>query len=317
MFSLLILGTTFSLAAAGPGGKCRGLALAGGGDKGAYQAGVVQGLVSNLPAGEAEYDVVTGVGCGALNALIFASYPVGSEAAAASAITNFWETSSYSDFYEDWTGGLIEGLLEKSGLYNSAPLTSTVQKLSNSATFGRQLVVGATDLVTGDYITFNTTLALSDLQTGVVGSFSMAGVFPVTPLDSLVLMDGSIKFSVDILSAVTHCQQAGYANDDIIVDVAMVAGKTINPVNAANYKTLQVLIRYLEISSFDGVEQVVENAAHDYPGVTLRYVISPSGSMPNQADPWPYDFSSSDLKSMVTMGANDAKTAVGSGIAYQ
>lgn len=317
MFSLLILGSVFTMTQAGPGGKCRGLALAGGGDKGAYQAGVIAGLVSALPAGEAEYDVVTGVGCGALNALAFALSAPGAEAAAAASLVSFWEGSSYSDFYEDWAGGLIEGLLQQSGLYNSAPLTSTLKKLAGAGNFGRQVVIGATDLVSGDYLTFNGTLALADLLAGAAGSFSMAGVFPVTPLDDLVLMDGSIKFSVDILSAVTHCQAAGYANSDIIVDIALVAGKTINPVNAASYKTLQVLIRYLEISSYDGVMQVVENAQHDYPGVTLRNIVEPSGSMPNQADPWPYDFSSSDLKSMVQMGISDATKSVGARLAYQ
>jgi hypothetical protein len=230
---------------------------------------------------------------------------------------SFWESSSYSDFYEDWAGGLIEGLLQQSGLYNSAPLTSTLKKLAGAGNFGRQVVVGATDLVSGDYLTFNGTLALADLLTGTAGSFSMAGVFPVTPLDDLVLMDGSIKFSVDILSAVTHCQAAGYSNSDIIIDIALVAGKTINPVNAASYKTLQVLVRYLEISSYDGVMQVVENAQHDYPGVTLRNIVEPSESMPNQADPWPYDFSSSDLKSMVQMGISDATKSVGARLAYQ
>lgn len=317
MFSLLILGSLFTVSQAGPGGKCRGLALAGGGDKGAYQAGVISGLVSALPAGEAEYDVVTGVGCGALNALVFALSAPGSEATAAASLVSFWESSSYSDFYEDWTGGLVEGLLEKSGLYNSAPLTATLTKLAGSGNFGRQVVVGATDLVTGDYITFNKTLALSDILTGTAGSFSMAGVFPVTPLEDLVLMDGSIKFSVDILSAVTHCQSQGYDNSDIIIDVALVAGKTINPVDASKYKTLQVLIRYLEISSYDGVMQVVENAAHDYPGVTLRNVVEPSASMPDQADPWPYDYSASDIKSMVQMGISDATKSVGSRLAYQ
>ena len=317
MFSLLILGSLFTESQAGPGGKCRGLALAGGGDKGAYQAGVISGLVSALPAGEAEYDVVTGVGCGALNALVFALSAPGSEAQAAASLVSFWESSTSSDFYEDWTGGLIEGLLQKSGLYNSAPLTSTLTKLAGSGNFGRQVVVGATDLVSGDYVTFNKTLALADILTGATGSFSMSGVFPVTVLDDLVLMDGSIKFSVDILSAVTHCQSEGYDNSDIIIDVAMVSGKTINPIDASKYKTLQVLIRYLEISSYDGTMQVVENAQHDYPGVTLRNIVQPSGSMPNQADPWPYDFSSSDLKSMVQMGISDATKSVGARLAYE
>ena len=317
MFSLLLLGSLVSPSQAGPGGKCRGLALAGGGDKGAYQAGVIAGLVAALPAGEAEYDVVTGVGCGSLNALVFGGYAPGSEAAAADALTSFWEASTYEDFYVDWSGGIVEGLINKSGFYDSTPLTATIQKLTASGSFQRETVVGATDLFSGDYVTFNNSMALADLQTGAVGSFSMSGVFPVTPIANEMLIDGSIKFKVDIMSAVTSCQAAGYKNNNIIIDIAMVAGKTINPVNAADYKTLQVVIRYLEIQSYNGVMQVVENAAHDYPGVTLRAVVSPSATLPGQLDPWPYDFSASDLKAMVQMGINDATKAVQSSIAYQ
>lgn len=299
-----------SVAVAGPAEKCRALALAGGGDKGAYQAGVVAGLVSALPPGEAEYDVVTGVGCGALNAVLLATYALGTEASAASALTSFWEASTSSHFYQDWTRGLIEGILRKSGLYDSAPLLNTIEKATGTGTFHRQVVVGSTDLISGDFVTFDNYLSLSDLQKGVAGSFSMAGVFPVVSLDDLILMDGTIKFAVDILSAVTHCQDSGYSNFNIIVDIAMVSGATVTPINAANYKTLQVLVRLKEIFAYDAVMQVVNNAAKDFPGVTLRHVISPSGSMPDHHNPWPYDFSSSSLKEMINMGFSDAAKAV-------
>jgi len=40
---------------------CRALALGGGGDRGAYEAGVLKYLVDNLPAEEVQYDVVAGI----------------------------------------------------------------------------------------------------------------------------------------------------------------------------------------------------------------------------------------------------------------
>jgi len=48
--------------------KCRILALEGGGDKGAYEAGVFSYMANHLPPEEVQYDVLTGVSVGALNA---------------------------------------------------------------------------------------------------------------------------------------------------------------------------------------------------------------------------------------------------------
>jgi len=48
-------------------GKCLALALSGGANKGAYEAGVLHGLSHILPEDHLYYDVVTGVSTGALN----------------------------------------------------------------------------------------------------------------------------------------------------------------------------------------------------------------------------------------------------------
>lgn len=76
--------------------------------------------------------------------------------------------------------------------------------------------------------------------------------------------------------------------------------------NAANNKTLQMLIRYLEISSYERVMQVV-NTQHGYARVTLRKVVKPSANMLNQKDPWLYDYSSSSLKYIAQMSISDAR----------
>jgi NTE family protein len=55
------------------------LVLEGGGDRGAYQAGAVRGLVENLPPKDVEYDVVSGVSIGAINAAGFSFFKPGKE----------------------------------------------------------------------------------------------------------------------------------------------------------------------------------------------------------------------------------------------
>ena len=60
-------------------GKCRILALRGGGVHGAFEAGVLQALTERMPANEIKYDYVSGVSVGAMNASIIALFPPGDE----------------------------------------------------------------------------------------------------------------------------------------------------------------------------------------------------------------------------------------------
>lgn len=58
---------------------CRALALSGGGNKGSYEAGAIHGLVNGLEPKDVEYDVVTGVSVGAINAAGVSLWPIGQE----------------------------------------------------------------------------------------------------------------------------------------------------------------------------------------------------------------------------------------------
>lgn len=69
--------------------KCKALVLEGGGDKGAYQVGALRGLVDNLPPKEVEYDVVTGVSIGAINAVGFSFFKKGDEDAASAWLSKY------------------------------------------------------------------------------------------------------------------------------------------------------------------------------------------------------------------------------------
>ena len=58
--------------------ECKALVLAGGGTRGAYQAGVLWSLVKNDPdKTKFAYDVVSGVSAGSLNALALSFFEPG------------------------------------------------------------------------------------------------------------------------------------------------------------------------------------------------------------------------------------------------
>lgn len=104
--------------------RCYALAFSSGDESSAYQAGVLKGLSDALGEDMADYQAISGVSGGAVNAAILANYAKGQEAAAADRMVKFWEDASNSKLYKDWIGGIVTGLLYKGGLYDDSPLKS-------------------------------------------------------------------------------------------------------------------------------------------------------------------------------------------------
>ncbi|OMJ88909.1 hypothetical protein SteCoe_9010 [Stentor coeruleus] len=286
-------------------GNCRVLAIGGGTERGAYEAGAIYGLINNLPAGQAEYDVVTGVGIGAINAMIVASYPQGQESQAAAKLQSFWTSFTAGTLYSDWIGGLVTGLLYESGLFDTSPMKKTIKGLSPATKFPRWIGVGCTDLISGNYVFFNSTgQTLANMQTAIYASASDPGIFPLVKLNNFQLVSGAIKFSVDILDAVNACYQLGYSQQQIIIHSILGAGLKLKTVDAINYKTLQVLMRYFEIAAYDTFMQVLEDAGHDFPLIDMQYTIYPSNGLNHTL--YPYDFTPAELIQEFNLGQADA-----------
>lgn len=82
LFSTLLITSPPLVNAADSEKICRALALRGGGTKGSYEVGVLNGFVKHLLPEDYKYDVVVGVSIGAINAAILSLYPPGEEKAA-------------------------------------------------------------------------------------------------------------------------------------------------------------------------------------------------------------------------------------------
>ena len=158
---------------------CRVLALSGGGDKGAYEAGVVYGLVKNLPAGEAAWDVVTGISAGSINAGAIATFSVGDEDAMADFLLDTARTLTGDDIFKSWSApgpfgvlyplGVLYGFFYRSGIFNSEPLLDFMQKkLASRGLTNRKLLVGATSYNSGNLVTWNETLPVEDVGGNLV-----------------------------------------------------------------------------------------------------------------------------------------------------
>lgn len=108
---------------------CRAVALQGGGDKGAFQAGALYELAHSLPEGEAEWDVVTGISVGAINGVKLAQYEKGQEEQATQEMLDLWRTLTREDILSDWPlGGVVRGFFYKTALWDDQPLIDFMEE---------------------------------------------------------------------------------------------------------------------------------------------------------------------------------------------
>jgi predicted acylesterase/phospholipase RssA len=296
-------------------GKCHALALSSGDEAAAYQAGALKGIVSSpeLNATDWAYDSVSGVSGGALNAVLMASFEKGDEVNAVDRMEKFWTDASNTKLYKNWLGGITRGLFFEGGLYNSAPLEDFLKKEFTNLTMHRKLDIGIVDVLDGSYKDFSDTNVTQgeNLVDAMYASMSFAGFFPPADVLGSSWFDGSAVWDIDIFSAINRCTDLGFKNEDIIVDVIMTSSANLKDVQAEDYKSIGMLFRYLEISSFYNSMDGLLRAKFAYNGVDFRWIISPSGSIPSSI--YPLNMSTKQVDDAFTMGMKDAEAVIKNG----
>jgi hypothetical protein len=284
MKSFLVAGLTGAITQVAADGKCRALAFSSGDEDAAYQAGVMKGITtSTLSPEEYQYDSISGVAGGAINAVLFAEFAKGNEGAASDRMEQFWVDASHSTLYKNWFGGIATGLFLKGGLYNAAPLQDFLKKEFGNTSINRMLNIGITDIKDGSYKDFTeqNITAGENLLDALQASMTFAGFFPPADVLGSSYFEGSAVWDVDIFSAINKCIDQGFSEQDIIVDVILTSAANLKQVTADDYKSVQMLFRYLEISSFYNSMDGLLRAKFAYQNVNFRYVIAPSGNIPS------------------------------------
>ena len=101
-------------------GRCRALSLSGGGSKGSFEIGVIQGFINSLPPEDVQYDVVAGVSAGSINAAGMGLFPKGQEQAMVDFIKNVWENLHDNNIWEWWIKiDPAYGILHKAGMWSN------------------------------------------------------------------------------------------------------------------------------------------------------------------------------------------------------
>ena len=289
--------------------KCYALALSSGDQNSMYQAGVLSGLAANTDAAEMAYSAISGVSGGAINTAILANYPAGQEADAANRMKTFWDNATNTKLYKDWLGGLAEGLLLKGGLWNDKAVLSFLQtELADITPSQRWIDVGLTDVLKGTYVDFQAEgLAGDNLYNVMYAQFAQAGVFPPVEFNDTDYFDGSTIWDLDIFSVVNQCQAQGYADEDIVVDVILTSEKTLKTVDASNYKSIQMLWRYLEVSRYYSNMDGLLRAQFAYPNVNFRHIVAPSAEMPSSF--YPLNLTADEVTTIWNLGVTDGTAA--------
>lgn len=139
-------------------------------------------------------------------------------------------------------------------------------------------------------------------------SLSFAGFFPPADVLGSYYFDGSAVWDIDIFSGVNRCKDKGFAYTDIVVDVVMTSSANLKEVSAEDYKSVQMLFRYLEISSFYNSMDGILRAKFAYQGVNFRYAIAPTAAIPSSLKP--LDMSQRDMEDAFAAGVKDAQDAI-------
>jgi len=106
MFSKALFSASLAVVAtAASQDTCHALVLSGGGNNGAWEVGVLWGLLNYGVASDYTYDVVTGVSAGSINAAAMAGWKVGDEFKCVQWLSDMWKNLSSPDIWQDWTFG--------------------------------------------------------------------------------------------------------------------------------------------------------------------------------------------------------------------
>jgi len=135
----------------------------------------------------------------------------------------------------------------------------------------------------GTYITVDEkgeTQGLKGIIETIFTSFSYPGFFPPTSSFGSHYIEGGSVRSLDVLSAITNCLDAGFTETEITIDVLLSAPSDLQRTDASEYKSYMVLYRYLQIAYYYSSMNGLQRAKFTHPNVNYRYVVAPSVSLP-------------------------------------
>ena len=292
--------------------KCRALVLEGGGDMGSYQVGVLKAFVDNLPKEEVEWDVITGVSVGSINAASISLHEIGQEKVAIDWMLSLWKQFGKRDIYRNWMLGPLQGLFFKPGLWDNTAEADYLQekfKEFPDRELKRRININTVDFDTGAIYKYREDVDFDVLPKAVRASTSMPFAFPHTYLDGHAFVDGGSVWNIDLSGAIKRCKEIVDNDKDIIVDVVMCNGaNNVTDKEHKKYNAMQNYGRYQQIRAFYSIMSDYCEIKRGYPNVNFRYILSPQEDLPSGFLPLGFDHDS--MVEMINIGIKEGEQAI-------
>ena len=178
----------------------RGLVMSGGASRGAF----TQGVLVELARTGHEYEFVSGVSVGALQAGMISQYSIGKLQEAADALDDVWlGIKGDKSIYKGWVLGILAGLINRDAFKNSKPLQdiiSTHVKDEAAQASGRQIRIGCCSYGKGHY--WEATEATPDLHRWVIASSAYAPFLLPARINKDVWVDGGYRCVTPLRTAI-------------------------------------------------------------------------------------------------------------------
>lgn len=220
--------------------------MSGGSNHGAWEAGVLWGLVHYGDPADFTWNIVSGVSAGSLNTAMTAYFEVGDELEMTEYMSDKWASAKTHDI---WTfrrhPGPVRSIWEEQSVLDDEPGLEFIQGVINElGDIKRYFIFGSVDVNTGEYQHLDHTNVTKDtMAVAALGSASIPFVFPPRPYEDKLLMDGGTAWNINLDSAMLQCTQLGFEQKDIIVDMTVVA--YLNPTTEEE-TSKDALSNYLE-----------------------------------------------------------------------
>jgi hypothetical protein len=276
----------------------------------AYEAGVLRGLLQSLPASETAYDVVTGISAGSTLTAAFSVFAIGDEQSVVDFALAIISDLNQSAIFRQWPGGVVEGFMYHSSLFDSTPLRRLFEEVLSDKTLSpdRVTCMGVSNLRTGLFERFCEHSSIEEVVNVTIASAAIPGVFLDQTIEGETYVDGGTLVNVDVIGAVEQCLALGYPQQDIIVDTIECGGVNMTELSGdlSTLTVLPILLRAATMGSYADRERDYVAAVHAYPLVDFRFRIHPTQDIPGSG----IDFNATQMIWMEELGTSDAHSAV-------
>ena len=248
---------------------CNVLSFSGGGSFGAVEVGILKGIMPN-----SNYDIITGISAGALNAGLLSYFNTGKLDDFNKGINFLINTYTNLKTPDVYNRDILD-IRKEWSYYSTAPLRKTINNITSSLTYypdykNQITLIGSTNINTGVLDIFNINqYSKSDLTEILMASSAIPFVFPPNNINSSTYVDGGVV-SNQILIGLNKKIKCEYYNITYITPT-----KTLYPINSIDSFSdyTKRLIKVLK-ASFDDQFSILKGLKCEKPTGKIYYYYS-------------------------------------------